>query len=81
MDIKVKIYGTPTCNYCQQAKAFFTEKGVAFEALDVMQDKDALQEMRRISGGARTVPVIAVGDTVLVGFDRVDVEKALTAVQ
>lgn len=33
--------------------------------------------MRKISGGARSVPVIAIGDDVIVGFDRGAVEKAL----
>jgi len=77
MDKKVKIYTTPACHYCQQAKAFLTEKGIEFEAVDVTQDKDALQEMKKISGGARSVPVIAVCDQVLVGFDREVLEKAL----
>ena len=77
MNKKVKIYTTPACNYCQQAKAFLTEKGIEIEAFDVSKDKEALQEMKKISGGARSVPVIVVCDEVLVGFDREAVEKAL----
>ncbi len=78
MDKKVKIYTTPQCHYCQEAKSFLTEKGIEFEAVDVTADKEALLEMKKISGGARTVPVIAVGDEVLVGFDRQSLEKALS---
>jgi len=74
---KVKIFTAPTCGYCAQAKAYFTEKGIAFEAFDVTSDAEAMQEMRKISGGARSVPVIAVGEEVIVGFDRNAVEKAL----
>jgi alkyl hydroperoxide reductase subunit F len=77
MDKKVRIWTTPTCHYCHQAKEFFTEKGIEFEAYDVTRDQDALQEMKRVSGGARSVPVIAVCDEVLIGFDRSAVEKAL----
>lgn len=77
MDKNVKIYTTPTCHYCKEAKAFLSEKGVEFEAFDVSQDKDALQEMKRISGGARSVPVIVVCDKVLQGFDRETLEEAL----
>lgn len=77
MDKKVKIYTTAACNNCQQAKAFLTEKGIGMEVFDVSQDKEALQEMKRISKGARTVPVIVVRDEVLVGFDRAALEKAL----
>ncbi len=79
MQKKVKIYTTPTCHYCNQAKEYFTEKGIAFEAFDVTSDTEALKEMKTITGGARSVPVIAVDDAVIVGFDRDAVEKALQA--
>ncbi len=77
MEKKVKIFAAPTCGYCAQAKEYFTEKGIAFEAVDVTKDAEAFAEMRKISGGARSVPVIAIGDEVIVGFDRGAVEKAL----
>jgi glutaredoxin 3 len=79
MENKVKIYTTPTCHYCSQAKEYFTEKGIAFEAVDVLGDAEAMKEMKSISGGARSVPVIAVNDAVIIGFDRDAVEKALKA--
>ena len=77
MDRKVKIYTTPGCHYCQKAKEFLAEKGVEYEAYDVSKDTDALKEMKRISGGARSVPVISVCDEVMVGFDRSALEQAL----
>jgi glutaredoxin 3 len=77
MEKKVKIFTSPSCGYCVQAKEYFTELGIAFEAIDVTKDPEALKEMKRISGGARSVPVIAVDDEVIIGFDRGAVEKAL----
>jgi glutaredoxin 3 len=79
MENKVKIYTTPTCHYCSQAKEFFAEKGIAFEAVDVLSDAEAMKEMKSISGGARSVPVIAINGSVIIGFDRDAVEKALKA--
>jgi glutaredoxin 3 len=79
MEKKVKIYTTPTCHYCNQAKEYFTEKGIEFEAFDVSSNPEALKEMKSITGGARSVPVIAVNDSVIIGFDRDAVEKALQA--
>jgi alkyl hydroperoxide reductase subunit F len=73
----VKIYTVPTCHYCAQAKEYFTEKGIEFQAFDVTSDAEAMKEMRTITGGARSVPVIAIADQVIVGFDRDAVEKAL----
>ena len=77
MEKKVKIYTTPTCHYCTKAKEYFSEKGIAFETFDVTNDAEALKEMKKITGGARSVPVIAIGEKVIIGFDQPAVEKAL----
>ncbi len=81
MSSKVRIFTTPGCGYCSQAKQFLTEKGVEFEAFDVSSDKDAMQEMRKMTGGARSVPVIAGCDKVLIGFDRTELENALKCLE
>ena len=77
MEKKVRIYTSPTCGYCTQAKEFLTQKGIDFTVFDVTSDPAALQEMKTVSGGARSVPVIVVGDEVLIGFERTAVEEAL----
>jgi glutaredoxin len=59
------------------AKEFLSQKGVAFTAYDVTKDKAALEEMRKISRGALRVPVIAVCNEVIVGFDGHRLETAL----
>ena len=59
------------------AKEFLSQKGVRFTAYDVSKDKDALAEMREVSGGALRVPVIKVCHEVMVGFDRDRLELAL----
>ncbi|MBE9582182.1 MAG: glutaredoxin family protein, partial [Proteobacteria bacterium] len=51
---------------------------VAFTAYDVTKDKEALAEMRKITGGALRVPVIAVCNEVMVGFDQARLEQSLT---
>ena len=59
-------------------KEFLSKKGVQFTAYDVTTDKAALEEMRKISGGALRVPVISLCNEVMVGFDRERLESALT---
>lgn len=59
------------------AKEFLSRKGVAFTAYDVTKDKEALAEMRKISGGALRVPVIAVCNEVMVGYDSDRLEQSL----
>jgi len=59
------------------AKEFLSQKGVPFTDYDVTKDKDALAEMKKISGGALRVPVIAVCNEVMVGLDRDRLDMAL----
>jgi alkyl hydroperoxide reductase subunit F len=59
------------------AKEFLSQKGVEYIAYDVTRDREALNEMIKISGGARSVPVISVCNDVMVGFDRDRLEQAL----
>ncbi len=76
MPQKIIIYTTPTCPYCQQAKAFFKEKGLNYEEKNVAADQTAAQEMIEKSG-QMGVPVIEIDGQIIVGFDRAELEKAL----
>jgi glutaredoxin len=58
-------------------KEFLSQKGVAYTDHDVTTDKTALEEMRKITDGGLSVPVIHVGDEVIVGFDEERIKKAL----
>ena len=74
--MSVKIYSTPGCPYCKQAKTFFEKNKVEFEDIDVSKDDLALEEMKRKSG-SMSVPVIDVDEKILVGFDEGEIKKAL----
>ena len=73
---KVKIYTTPTCQYCKAAKEFFKEEGIKFEEVDVTKDKKAAEEMVKKSG-QMGVPVIIIDGELTVGFDRDKIEELL----
>ncbi|OGZ27687.1 MAG: NrdH-redoxin [Candidatus Nealsonbacteria bacterium RIFOXYB1_FULL_40_15] len=66
---KVKIYSTPACPYCVTLKEYLKEKGFEFEDIDVSQDQNALNEMIEKSGQMH-VPVLQIGETIVIGFDR-----------
>ena len=68
-DKKVIIYSTPTCVYCKAAKEFLTSRNVAFEDYNVAEDAEKRSEMVEKSG-QMGVPVIVVGDDMLVGFNQ-----------
>lgn len=73
---KVKIYSTPTCSHCIAAKAFFKEKGVKFENIDISDDPEAAKEAVEKSG-QMGVPVIEIDGEIVVGFDQDKVEELL----
>lgn len=75
---KVKVFSTPNCDLCEQTRRFLTEKGIDFEHVDVTRDQDGLQEMRNLSRGARSAPVVSIGDKVVVGFNKEELEKAIS---
>lgn len=69
MDKHVTIYSTPTCHFCQMAKEFFAEKGVEYTSYDVASDAEKRTEMINLTGQLG-VPVIQIGQDIMVGFDR-----------
>lgn len=69
MDTDVTLYTTPMCHYCQMTKEFLNDKGVTFTEHNVAEDAEKRQEMVQLSG-QMGVPVIKVGDEVMVGFDK-----------
>ena len=62
------------------AKEFLSQKGYEFTDYDVTKDRAALDEMVKISG-ARSVPVIAACNEVMVGFDRTRLEQMLSCIK
>jgi glutaredoxin 3 len=69
MDKHVTIYSTPTCHFCHMAKGFFAEKGVQYTEHNVAADLEKRKEMMEKSG-QMGVPVITVGDELIVGYDQ-----------
>ncbi len=65
----VVIYSTPTCVFCNHAKAFFNEHGVKYTEYNVATDLKRRNEMVEKSG-QMGVPVIFIGDELVVGYDE-----------
>lgn len=67
---KVEIYSTPSCHFCQMAKEYFAENGIAYTNYDVASDTERRVEMMEKSG-QMGVPVIVIDDKdLIVGFDQ-----------
>lgn len=73
----VSIYTTETCGYCRMAKEFFQKNSVQYQEFDVGKDLAKRQEMIEKSG-QMGVPVIMVGDDMIVGFNKPKLESLLS---
>ena len=72
----VTIYSTPSCHYCRLAKDFFKANNIAYTEYDVASDPEKRQEMVKKSG-QMGVPVIIIGDELVIGFDQAELTKLL----
>ena len=66
---QVTIYSTPTCHFCQMAKQFFADNKIEYTNHDVSTDVEKRNEMIEKSG-QMGVPVIYIGDEMIVGYDE-----------
>lgn len=70
----VTVYSKPNCHQCTQTKKKLEQKGIAFEVIDISQDKNAAQIVTDL--GYRQVPVVVSGEKHWSGF-RPDLLSAL----
>ncbi len=63
---KIKVYSTPTCVKCKQARRLLDKMGADYDYIDVTTDEAALAHIREL--GFSNVPVLEKGDTIVHGF-------------
>ena len=76
MDKTVTIYSTPVCHFCHLAKDFFAENKISFTDFDVATDMEKRKEMVDLTG-QMGVPVIRIGEDIVIGFDEDKVKELL----
>jgi len=74
--MEVKVYSTPTCPYCKMAKEYLSSKGISYQDLDVSSNKEALEEMTKVSG-QMGVPVVVIDGEPIVGFDKARIDSLI----
>jgi len=72
----VTIYSTPTCHFCRMAKEFFKANNINYTEYDVASNLEKRKEMIEKSG-QMGVPVIIIGDELIVGFDKPTIAQLL----
>lgn len=73
MTAQVKVYTTPICPYCSNAKQLLKSKGVDYEEIGMYDISSAeRQELMKKTNNYRTVPQIFIGDAFIGGFDELN---------
>jgi glutaredoxin-like YruB-family protein len=73
---KVEIFSTVTCHFCHLAKDWLTSKNIPFVDYNVGEDVARRKEMMEMTGQLG-VPVIRVGNEVMIGFNQEQLSKIL----
>jgi glutaredoxin len=76
-DFPVTLYTATDCNACPTARRLLNARGIPFKEVSVRSDEQ-IAELNRATG-ARSVPALIVGPTVINGFEQTSYEKALDA--
>ena len=64
---QVRLFIKPYCGWCHKAERWLDEHGVDYEAIDVISDETAYDEMIRLSG-QELAPVLEIEGEVLADF-------------
>jgi glutaredoxin 3 len=73
---RVLVFTTPTCPWCQRAKAYLRSRGVPFTEVDIARDPRAARDLVRRTGQVG-VPVIEIDGRPIVGFDQSRIDRLL----
>lgn len=74
----VIVYATNTCTFCHGLTAWLDSNKVPYEKKMVDTDMDAQKEMlEKLEGNFQGVPVTAIDDEIVVGFDREGISSIL----
>lgn len=65
----VTVYTTERCLRCVRAKTLLTQRGIAYQEVDLARDPDGRAELQRRTG-LMTFPQILIGDQTLGGYNE-----------
>lgn len=72
---RVVIYTTQRCGYCVRAKQHLAQRGIDYDERDVERSAEHRKEFRALGGNG--VPLIRVGDQVMKGYRKSNLDKML----
>lgn len=72
----ITVYSATWCAFCHAAMEYLDKQGIKYEVKDIEADRANAEESVAKSG-QMGIPVIEIGDQIIVGFDRPKIDNAL----
>jgi glutaredoxin len=72
--VKTRLFIKPYCGWCHKAQRWLDERGIKYETLDVIADREAMTEMVELSRQS-LAPVIDVDGQILADFGPEELAK------
>jgi len=73
----IVMYTLSTCGNCVDAKAYLDSKGVEYLEKEVLSSQEFSSEAGRLN--VSSVPATIIGDRLIVGFNKEEIDKAISA--
>ncbi len=73
---RVILFSSGSCPWCSRAKSYLRQKGIKVKEVRVDKDPDAAKDVVRMTG-QMGVPVLLIGTTKIVGFDKSRIDRLL----
>ncbi len=67
--MKIEIFSTPQCTFCDAAKKLLDDKGLAYTNLDVMSEPAILADFKRRLPRVKAVPQIFIDGEHIGGYE------------
>lgn len=72
----IKIYSVDWCPSCVKVKSYLDKKGFKYEVINVADAKEERAIVEKVSG-QRSVPVVDINGNIIIGYDKIKIDKAL----
>lgn len=81
MSQPIRVYALSTCIHCKRLKEYLDQSGVAYEPTHVdlltgQERSDVMDEVKKLNP-AQSFPTLIIGETIIVGFKKDEIEAAL----
>jgi len=68
-DVDITLYSIPECDACDLVRKLLSERGLPFAEKDADGDAEVQAELKEVAG-VLSVPVLAIGDEAITGYNR-----------